>query len=494
MTINELLKIVKKKNPTADPEAIQLAYDYADEAHQGQKRMTGEPYIKHSLETAKTLAEMKLGTQIIQAGLLHDVPEDTERTLEDVEKNFGPEVAQMVAGITKLGKIKYRGMDRYIENLRKMFMAMASDVRVIFIKFADRIHNLSTLEAHPPKKRYRIALESLEIYAPIANRLGMGEMKGIMEDLSFKYVYPKEYQWTIGLMQARREVKEKYLNKAIRAARKEIEQSGIKIGDMHGRTKHIYSLYKKLLRYDREINRIHDLVAIRVIVKDIADCYAVLGIIHSKWPPVRGRIKDYIAQPKPNGYKSLHTTVFFEEGEKVEFQIRTQEMHDEAELGIAAHWHFEEALKAEISDEKQLHWVKDLAKIQEQLQTRSQYLRNLEDLKIDVFQTRIFVITPKGDVIDLPEDSTPVDFAYAIHTEIGDKCTGAKINDDMMPLYTKLKSGDMVDIIVEKKRKGPNPDWLKFVKTSSAKTKIKAKTKSKITDWLKTVIPGNENK
>ncbi|NIP33146.1 TGS domain-containing protein, partial [Candidatus Saccharibacteria bacterium] len=268
----------------------------------------------------------------------------------------------------------------------------------------------------------------------------------------------------------------------------------IKILDIHGRAKHIYSLYKKLLRYDREIDRIHDLVAIRIIVKDIADCYAVLGILHSKWPPVRGRIKDYIAQPKPNGYKSLHTTVFCEEGEKVEFQIRTQEMHDEAELGIAAHWHYEETLKTPQTEDKQLHWVKDLAKIQEQLQTRSQYLKNLEDLKIDVFQTRIFVITPKGDVIDLPEDSTPVDFAYAIHTEIGDKCTGAKVNDEMVPLDSKLKSGDMVDILVDKKRKGPNPDWLKFVKTSSAKTKIKAKTKSKITDWLKTVIPSGENK
>lgn len=493
MTIENLIKIVKNNNPRADLDAIRLAYDYAEEAHRGQKRLTGEPYINHSLETAKTLAEMKLATNIIQAGLLHDVPEDTDRTLKDVEKNFGKEVAEMVAGITKLGKIKYRGMDRYIENLRKMFIAMASDVRVIFIKFADRIHNLRTLDAHPPKKRYRIALESLEIYAPIANRLGMGEMKGTLEDLSFKYVYPKEYQWTIGLMQERREVKEKYLEKAMRNTKKELEQSGIKILDIHGRTKHVYSLYKKLLRYDREINRIHDLVAIRVIVKDIADCYAVLGIVHSKWPPVKGRIKDYIAQPKPNGYKSLHTTVFFEEGEKVEFQIRTREMHEEAEYGIAAHWHYDESVANEVTTEgKKLKWVEDLAKIQEQLQTRAQYLKNLEDLKIDVFQTRIFIITPKGDVIDLPEDSTPIDFAYAIHTEIGDKCTGAKVNDELVPLNTRLKSGDMVDIIVDNKRKGPNPDWLKFVKTSTAKTKIKAKTKSKITDWLKTVIPGNE--
>jgi GTP pyrophosphokinase len=382
-------------------------------------------------------------------------------------------------------------MDRYIENLRKMFLAMASDVRVIFIKFADRIHNLQTLDAHPPKKRYRIALESLEIYAPIANRLGMGEIKGMLEDNSFKYVYPKEYQWTIGIMAERRDVKEKVLGKIMNDARKEIEQAGIKITDIHGRAKHIYSLYKKLLRYDREINRIHDLVAVRIIVKDIADCYAVLGIIHSKWPPMKARIKDYIAQPKPNGYKSLHTTVFSESGELVEFQIRTQKMHDEAELGIAAHWHYEES-KSEEGDERKLLWVKDLARIQEQLRSRSEYLKNLEDLKIDVFQTRIFVLTPQGDVIDLPEDSTPVDFAYAIHTEVGDKCVQAKINDEIASLGTKLKSGDMVEIIIDNKRKGPSADWLKFVKTHRAKNKIRTKTKTKITDWLKAVIPGNE--
>ncbi|MDD4994957.1 MAG: RelA/SpoT family protein [Patescibacteria group bacterium] len=489
MTINDLLKIAKENNPKADLDSIRLAFDFAEQAHHGQTRLSGEPYIEHSLETAKTLAEMKLNVPIIQAGLLHDVPEDTDTTLEEIEKNFGADVAQMVMGITKLGKIKYRGMDRYIENLRKMFIAMASDVRVIFIKFADRIHNLRTLDVHSPKKRYRIALESLEIYAPIANRLGMGEIKGTLEDLSFKYVYPKEYQWTIGLMTERREVKEKSLKDIIKKARHEIEQSGFNIIDIHGRAKHIYSLYKKLLRYDRDINMIHDLVAVRIIVEDIADCYGVLGIIHSKWPPMKARIKDYIAQPKPNGYKSLHTTVFCDNGEIVEFQIRTEGMHDEAELGIAAHWNYEESIKSKRRSEKQIQWVNELAQIQEQLQSRTQYLRNLEDLKIDVFQTHIFVITPKGDVIDLPEDSTPVDFAYAIHSEIGDKCVGVKINGEMTNLDTRLKSGDLVEIIIDKKRKGPNPDWLKFAKTSSAKAKIRTKTKIKITDWLKSVIP-----
>jgi len=492
MTIDKLIKIVKQNNPQADLNAIRKAYNFAEKAHHGQKRLTGEDYIQHSLQTAKTLAEMKLSTSIIQAGLLHDVPEDTDRSLDEVREAFGDDVADMVTGITKLGKIKYRGMDRYIENLRKMFLAMASDVRVIFIKFADRINNLQTLDVHPPKKRYRIALETLEIYAPIANRLGMGEMKGALEDLSFKYVYPKEYQWTIGIMAEKREVKEKLLNKISNAAKREIEQAGIEILDIHGRAKHIYSLYKKLLRYDREINRIHDLVATRIIVKDIADCYAVLGIIHSKWPPMKARIKDYIAQPKPNGYKSLHTTVFCEDGEIVEFQIRTKEMHEEDELGIAAHWHYEEEKEGVNQKEKQLIWVKDLARIQEQLQSRSQYIKNLEDLKIDVFQTRIFVITPKGDVIDLPEDSTPIDFAYAIHTEVGDKCVGAKINDEMVNLKTKLKSGDLVEVLVDKKRKGPSAEWLKFVKTSRAKNKIRTKTKTKITEWLKSVIPGSE--
>ena len=492
MTIDDLLKIAKKNNPRADLDAIRLAYDFAQEAHQGQKRLSGENYINHSLNTAKILSDMRLSTQIIQAGLLHDVPEDTDRTIEDIEKNFGKEVAAMVSGITKLGKIKYRGMDRYIENLRKMFLAMASDVRVIFIKFADRIHNLQTLEVLPPKKRYRIALESLEIYAPIANRLGMGEMKGMIEDLAFKYVYPKEYQWVIGLIEQKRDYKIKYIEQTRKIIKNELEQAGIKIPDIHGRAKHIYSLYKKLLRYDRDINKIHDLMAIRVIVKDLADCYAVLGILHNKWPPLKGRIKDYIARPKPNGYKSLHTTVFCEGGELIEFQIRTRAMHEEAEYGIAAHWHYEENLTAPKIDQEKLVWVKDLSEIQRQMQSRSEYLKNLEDLKIDVFQTRIFVLTPKGDVIDLPEDSTPVDFAYAIHTEIGDKCTGTKINDEMTNLNTILKSGDMVEIIVDKHRKGPNADWLRFAKTASAKQKIRAKTKTKISEWLKTVIPKKE--
>lgn len=489
MTIEEIIKIVKKNNPRADTDAIRLAYDFAKQAHRGQKRLSGEEYIQHSLETAKILAKMKLSTPIIQAGLLHDVPEDTEKTLEDIENNFGPDIASMVGGITKLGKIKYRGIDRYIENLRKMFMAMASDVRVIFIKFADRLHNLQTLEALPPKKRYRIALESLEIYSPIAGRLGMGEMRGMLEDLAFKHVYPKEYQWVIGFIQKEHDAKVKYLEKIKKEIKKELDQAGIKIIDMHGRAKHIYSLYRKLLRYDRDINKIHDIIALRIIVKDLADCYAILGIIHSKWPPLKGRIKDYIAQPKPNGYRSLHTTVFCEGGEIIEFQIRTMEMHNEAEYGIAAHWHHEEEIRGQVAEEKQLHWVKDLARIQKEIQGRSEYIKNLEDLKIDVFQTRIFVLTPKGDVIDLPDNSTPVDFAYAIHTEIGHKCVGAKVNEEMAPLNRKLQSGDVVEIIVDKKRKGPNPDWLKFVKTASAKAKIKSKTKTKISDWLKSVIP-----
>jgi guanosine-3',5'-bis(diphosphate) 3'-pyrophosphohydrolase len=494
MTIEELLKIAKKSNPKADLDAIRLAYDYAEEAHRGQKRMTGEEYIQHSLETAKILAEMKLSADIIQAGLLHDVPEDTEKTLEDIKKEFGNEVADMVAGITKLGKIKYRGIDRYIENLRKMFLAMASDVRVIFIKFADRLHNLMTLEILPPKKQYRIALESLEIYAPIAGRLGMGDIRGQLEDLSFKYVYPKEYQWVMGFIKERREEKLKVIENIQKAAKREIEQTGIKILDIHGRAKHIYSLYRKLLRYDRDIDKIHDLIALRIIVKDIADCYAVLGVIHSKWTPLKGRIKDYIAQPKPNGYRSLHTTVFTEEGEIVEFQIRTMEMHNEAELGIAAHWHHEENVRGEEFEEKKMRWVKDLARLQKEIQSRTEYIKNLEDLKIDVFQTRIFVLTPKGDVIDLPENSTPIDFAYAIHTEIGDKCVGAKINEQIANLNTKLLSGDVVEIMVDKKRKGPNPDWLKFAKTTSAKGKIRAKSKSKIADWLKSVMPGKDGK
>jgi len=474
-TLNQLLNIIKNNDPNADLDMVELAYEFAEKAHRGQKRLSGEKYIQHPLATAIILAKMKLPIPIIIAGLLHDVPEDTKYTLKDVRDNFGKDIASMVAGITKLGKIKYRGIERYVENLRKMFIAMAADLRVIVIKFADRIHNLTTLKYQPPVKQLRIARESLEIFAPIANRLGMGELKGRLEDLSFPYVYPKEYKWVKNLISGEYKEKEKHLKKMMKLIKKELKRQGIKYISVHGRTKHLYSLYKKLLKFDKDPSRVYDLVACRIIVRDVAECYTVLGIIHTIFKPLKGRIKDYIAQPKPNGYQSLHTTVFSPDGEIIEVQIRTQEMHEEAEWGIAAHWYYDE--KGSIVPNKKLKWVKELVKIQKEMDSKEKFLESLESLKIDIFHDRIFVFTPKGDVIDLPENSTPVDFAYYIHTDIGNKCSGTKINEQLAKLDTPLNNGDVVEIIVDKKRKRPSRDWLEFIKTQNARNKLKTALK-----------------
>ncbi len=490
-TFKKLTRIISENEPGADLDIVKKAYRYAKDAHDGQMRASGDPYIIHPLATAVTLAEMRLPIPIIAAGILHDVPEDTPRTLEDIQEEFGDEIHKLVSGITKLGKIKYRGMERYIENLRKMFLAMAEDVRVVVIKFADRLHNLQTLDAIPPKKQYRVALESLEIFAPIANRLGMGEMRGQLEDASFKYVLPKEYEWTRNLVERSERQKLGYLEKVMDVARKDLSDAGLGDFEVYGRAKHLYSTYRKLLRHDRNIARIYDLMAVRVLVKNIADCYAALGVIHGRWTPLKGRIKDYIAQPKPNGYRSLHTTVFCDDGEIVEFQIRTDEMHEEAEYGIAAHWAYTETRKR--SNEtltERIDWVRQLADIQKEFKNKKEYLHSLEELKIDIFRGRIFVFTPKGDVLDLPEESTPVDFAYAIHTDIGNTCAGAKVNDEISSLERTLKSGDMVEIVTDKNRKGPNPDWIKFVKTRHAKSKIRQHARAGIASWIKGALPG----
>lgn len=473
-SINGLIKIIESYDKKADFDMIRLVYDFAKEAHEGQFRKSGEPYITHPLAAAYILANMSIDPVIIMATLLHDVPEDTDRTLEDIEKNFGAEIASLVKGITKLGKLKYRGVERYIENLRKMFIAMAEDVRVMIIKFADRIHNLTTLDSLPPQKRYRIALESLEIYAPIASRLGMDEMKGQLEDLSFKFIYPKEYERVKKLRDEKLKGKEKYFKHLMDITKQELEKSNISIISIHGRNKKLYSLYKKLLDKDNDVERIYDIVALRIVVDNIAKCYATLGILHSIWRPIKGRIKDYIAQPKPNGYQSLHTTVFAEGGKPVEFQIRTLEMHEDAEYGIAAHWHYDE--NGSRRPQKEIKWVQELAQIQKDILNK---LSDLEEMKVDFLQSRIFVFTPKGDVIDLPEGATPVDFAYHIHSDIGNKCVAALINDKMVSLDTVLRNGDIVDITTDKNRKGPSPDWIKFVKTHTAKNHITNFTKQK---------------
>lgn len=486
MTIRKLLHTIEKYQPDADLEMVQLAYEFAKNAHAGQKRATGADYIQHSLGTAQNLADMELSTPMIIAGLLHDVPEDTDYTLEDVKQEFGEDVYQIVKGITKLSNIKYRGMERYVENLRKMFIAMAEDIRVVLVKFADRLNNLQTLYALPANKQKRIALESLEIYAPIANRLGIGELQSKIEDTAFKYSYPEEYSWVEQLVKKRSPIKQKTLTGMIKKVRTRLRKENVEFIDIYGRNKHYYSLYRKLLRFNRDINQIYDLVAMRIIVKNVADCYAVLGIIHNLWKPVKGRIKDYIAQPKPNGYQSLHTAVFGDNNEIVEFQIRTEQMAEQAEYGVAAHWNYKEENKKK-KPLREVEWVSELVKWVKEVKDNEHFL---EGVKIDVFQNRIFVFTPQGDVIDLPEGATPVDFAYNIHSDIGDKTSRSLINNTQVSLDTKLKNGDMVQIVTDKNRKGPNPEWLKFVKTRVARSRITAyKNKS----WKKIISKLSKN-
>lgn len=483
ITIKDIKTLVKEKNPQADLSLLDKAYEFANKAHAGQKRFDGTEYIIHALETCYTLAQMNLDMATLQAGLLHDVPEDTAVTLDEVEKNFGPEVAKLVKGITKLSKLKYRGLQRYAENLRKMFVAMAEDVRVVLIKLADRLHNMKTLSVLPPVKQQRIAKETLEIYAPIANRLGIGNLKGELEDLAFKYVMPEEYNWVVTNVTEKLEEQIKYVNELIKKIEKIFAEEGIPIISLHGRAKHYYSLYKKLLRKDMDITKIYDLVALRIILPDISNCYKALGVIHSHWKPLPGRIKDYIAQPKPNGYRSLHTTVFADDGHNIEIQLRDEEMHNHAEYGIAAHWIYKEGGKDKEFNlpPDQLKWIQELLNWQKDITDNEQYL---QALTIDIFQDRIFVFTPKGDVIDLPDSATPVDFAYYIHTDIGNKCNGVRINEKIASLNSKLKNGDMVEIIIDKNRAGPSEDWLKFVKTHAAKDHIKTYARQKRNRFL----------
>lgn len=479
-TVEDLLEIAKEKRPDINTDVLQRAFDFAKMAHDGQMRKSGDPYIIHPLAAAITLAQLGLDEATIAATLLHDVPEDTTYTLEDIHKEFGEEIAFLVEGITKLGQLKYRGIDRYVENLRRMFVAMAQDARVIIIKFADRINNLETLQSLPPEKRRRIALESLEIYAPIANRLGMGEMKGLLEDLSFPYVYPEEYNWMKRVIMPQFKETEEMIDRYLEYLSDEFHKRGIQFISMHGRTKHIYSLYKKLLKHDRNLDKIYDLIAVRIIVDGVARCYETLGMVHELCKPLKGRIKDYIAQPKPNGYRSLHTTVFAPakfsrdavHAQIVEIQIRTPEMHNEAEFGIASHWQYKEGSSTiRTTKAHRVEWMQQLLDMQDDIHDASQLI---DALKIDVFQNYIFVFTPIGDVIELPEDATPVDFAYKIHTELGNKCAGAKVNDHIVSLDHTLRSGDVIEIITDPHRKNPSIDWLEFVKTNTARQHIRA--------------------
>lgn len=485
MTIGQIINKVKANNPKADTDLLELAYEYAQKAHGKQKRKTGEPYIQHSLHTAFILAGIKADLNTVIAGLLHDIPEDTEYTLEDTAKNFGKEVAGLVGGITKLSKIKYRGIERYRESLRKMFLAMAHDLRVILIKFADRLHNLRTLEALPAEKRQRIAKETLEIYAPIAGLLGIWRLKWQLEDICFKYLYPEEYK----KLEYKYEVDKKfernqYSQKVKNTLGQKLNQAKIEY-KIENRFKHLYSIHQKMQRKDRKFDEIHDVFALRIIVPSIADCYRTLGIIHSLWKPKTAHFKDYIAVPKSNGYRSLHTTVFGPEGKATEFQIRTPEMNEEAKYGIAAHWYYKQRGNG-VNNLRQPHWIKEVLDIQRQAENTHDFIKQI---KFNVFRDRIFVFSPKGDVFDLPDGATPIDFAYTVHTDIGNHAAGALINDKMATLDLVLKNGDLVEIIIDKKRKGPNRDWLKFVKTSKARNKIKQFSKNSRLEGIKRLIP-----
>ncbi len=485
MDIEQLIAQVVKTDPHADSSLLRRAYDFAAAAHGDQKRKGGEPYIQHPLHTAFILAQVRADLPTIAAGLLHDVPEDTERTLEDVEKEFGPEIARLVEGITKLSKIKYRGIARYRESLRKMFLAMAEDLRVILIKFADRLHNLRTLDALPEEKRRRIAQETIEIYVPIAGLLGIWSLKWQMEDICFKHLYPDDYEKLV----YRYEIEKKSeLNQYIEQVKTIISEKLAAEGVQHeinGRFKNLYSIWRKMQAKDRPFNEIYDVFALRIIVPTVADCYKALGVVHAVWRPNYGRFKDYIAVPKPNGYRSVHTTVFGPGGQPTEFQILTKDMQEEALYGISAHWSYKRTREGE--EPKMPKWVQEILEIQRDATSSRDFIK---EMKFHIFQDRIFVFTPKGDVHDLPKGSTPVDFAYAVHSDVGNTCVSTRINNRHAKLDDTIKNGDVVEIITDSHRSGPNYDWLEFVKTRRARAKIKQYAKRSRLGMLKRFIPG----
>jgi len=468
--VKEILSLVNGINKK-DQELIEKAYNFAEKAHGNQKRMSGEPYFVHVFETAKILATLGMDAITISAGLLHDVLEDTETKKEELIKEFGEDIVFLVNGVTKLGTLKYRGHERHVESLRKFFIAMANDLRVVIIKFADRLHNLNTLQHVREDKRKRIALESIEVYAPLANRLGMGKLKGQIEDAAFPYVYPKEYEFIEEIIKEKEELYKKYLTEVKEELEKELEKNKVKFVKIDYRIKYKYSLYKKLLNYDMDMSKVHDIVALRVVVNNIEDCYRVLGIVHSIWRPIPGRIKDYIAVPKPNGYRSLHTTIFTGSGGIAEIQIRTEEMHKEAAYGIAAHFAYKENKGKKINDDKsKFEWLDELKDLKS---VEGKPEKFIEHLKTDFFNDRIFIFTPKGDVVDLPKDSSPIDFAYAIHTDVGNHIMSAKVNGKISQIFAKLKNADIVEII-KKKDSHPSGKWLDYTKTTNAKKHIKA--------------------
>lgn len=469
--VREILNHIKGGVNKKEEELINKAYGFAEKAHDGQKRFSGEPYFIHVFETAKILAGLGMDAQSIAAGLLHDTLEDTKATEEEIKKEFGDDILFLIKGVTKLGTLKYRGHERHVESLRKFFVAMANDLRVVIIKFADRLHNLRTLQYIPEEKQHRIAIESIDVYAPLANRLGMGKLKGEIEDAAFPFAYPEEYKKIEEQIKEQKDHYDKYLKEVSHELKKSLHKNNINFVEIDHRIKHKYSLYRKLLKHDMDIEKVYDIVALRVVVETVEDCYRVLGLIHSIWNPLPGKIKDYIAVPKPNGYRSIHTTIFTGLGGIAEIQIRTQEMHAEAAYGIAAHFAYKEQGNKKVKDDKnKFKWVEELKELKYSPDDPKKFL---EHLKTDFFNDRIFIFTPQGDVIDLPEDSTPLDFAYSVHSDIGDHTSASRVNGKMLPIYHKLKNGDIVEIMTKKDAR-PSSKWLEFVKTTVAKKHIKS--------------------
>ncbi|HZE27027.1 MAG TPA: bifunctional (p)ppGpp synthetase/guanosine-3',5'-bis(diphosphate) 3'-pyrophosphohydrolase [Terriglobales bacterium] len=464
----DLMKRMQANRPADDLEIIKKAYDYSLKVHSGQSRASGEPYLVHPLEVALVLAEMKMDPVAVAAGLLHDSVEDTSLTIVDIGKEFGEQVAHIVEGVTKISKIDFATREeQQAENLRKMMLAMVDDIRVILIKLADRLHNMRTLEHLEPERQQKIAKETLEIYAPIAHRLGMGKIRGELEDLGFRYIDPIAYEQVREAVESHRKVGEAFLARVEGVVRDKLKEAGI-TAKVESRTKRYYSIHKKLVRQHINVDQVYDLYAMRVITRSVQDCYAVLGIIHNVWRPVPGRIKDFIAMPRPNFYQSLHTSVITEDGTPFEVQIRSEEMHKMAEEGIAAHWKYKDgAVSAQ--DEQRLAWLRQVVEWQRDVSDPNEFLSTL---KVDLYPEEVYTFTPKGKVVVLPRESTPIDFAYSVHTEVGHSCTGAKVNGRMVPLRHKLHSGDIVEILTQPGHK-PSRDWLSIVKSSRARNKIK---------------------
>ena len=474
-TIEQLLETAKKMNRRADLKLIRRAYDFAKEKHGDQLRKSGEPYIIHPLEVAYILATLGLDESTICAALLHDVIEDTEVTLDQIGKEFSPEIAAMVDGLTKLEKLNYTSeQEQQVENYRKMFLAMGKDIRVILIKLADRLHNMRTLKYLSRERQIANAKETMDLYAPLANRLGVYTLKWELEDLAFKYLYPEDYRELVEGINKKREERLKFIDQIMEEIRKELKKQKIN-AEITGRAKHLYSIYRKMRRDNKSLDQIYDLFALRIIVNSVKDCYAALGVVHELYNPMPGRFKDYISVPKPNMYQSLHTTLIGPKGTPFEVQIRTWDMHRIAEYGIAAHWAYKEASfiggkKANVVvSEDKLSWLRETLEWQKDMQDPQEFLNTL---KTELFEDEVYVFTPKGKILVMPRGATPIDFAYSIHEEIGNHMIGCKINSKMMPIVTQIKNGDIIEILTSDNSKGPSRDWLKFVKSSTAKTRI----------------------